>query len=189
MSESDEDVTTTTRNKMANKRSDGSSIVTTARDEIAEQVGKKSTEIGEQVASAAETVRSLGERFREQERPGVAKLTDGVADRVDGIAGYLSSCSPEQIGADIRELATREPIAFAGACFAMGLFAARVVKAATSSAGGQSTSTAAGTSPDGVSEEPANRPSGTSNGRSPRATTGASASKPRTAGSTSSRGS
>lgn len=187
MSESDEAVTTTTRNKMASKTSNGSSIATTARKEIAEQVGRKSTEIGEHVASAADAVRGVGKRFRERERPGVAKLTDGVADRADGIARYLSSCSPEQLVADIRDLATREPVVFAGACFAMGLFAARVVKAATSAGG--STSTAAGTSSEGASEEAASQPSGASSGRSPRTTTGASATRPKTAGSTSSRGS
>jgi hypothetical protein len=188
MEESEEAVTTRTRNKMAGKSGNGSSIVATARREIAEQVGRKSTEIGEQVASAADAVRGVGKQLREQEKPGVAKLTDGVADRVEGIAGYLSSCSPEQLVADIRDLATREPIVFAGACFAMGLFAARVVKAATSS-GGRSTSTAAATPSTEASDDAASGPPGASSDRSPRATPGASTSRPRSAGSTSSRGS
>src|SRR5688572_15913676 len=115
MNESEEAVTTTTRKETAGKSGNGSSIATTARNEIAEPVGQKSTAIGEQVASAADVVRGAGERFREQERLGAAKLTDGVADRVEGLASYLSSCTPEQLVADIRSLASREPMVFASA--------------------------------------------------------------------------
>ena len=109
----------------------GKAIVGTAGRQLAEQVDRKSSELGEKVASAAGAVRDVGKQLREQDRPGVAKLTEGVADRVEGIGGYLASRSPDQLVSDIKNLATREPLVFAGACFALGMFAARVVKAAT----------------------------------------------------------
>lgn len=109
----------------------GKAIVGTAGRQLAEQVDRRSSELGEKVASAAGAVRDVGKQLREQDRPGVAKLTEGVADRVEGIGGYLASRSPDQLVSDIKDLATREPLVFAGACFALGMFAARVVKAAT----------------------------------------------------------
>ncbi|MGH2721670.1 MAG: hypothetical protein ACRDJO_08710 [Actinomycetota bacterium] len=109
----------------------GKAIVGTAGRQLAEQVDRRSSELGEKVASAAGAVRDVGRQFREQDRPGVAKLTEGVADRVEGIGGYLASRGPDELVADIKNLATREPLVFAGACFALGMFAARVVKAAT----------------------------------------------------------
>jgi hypothetical protein len=109
----------------------GKAIVGTAGRQLAEQVDRRSSELGEKVASAAGAVRDVGKQLREQDRPGVAKLTEGVADRVEGIGGYLASRSPDQLVSDIKDLATREPLVFAGVCFALGMFAARVVKAAT----------------------------------------------------------
>ena len=128
MKQSEEVKAATPKSSNANE---GKAIVSTARDQIAEQVDRRATELGEKVTSAADAVRGVGRQFRDQERTAVAKVTDGVADRVEGIGGYLSSRSPEQLVSDVKDLATREPLVFAGACFALGMFAARVIKAAT----------------------------------------------------------
>jgi len=114
---------------------DASTVGAAARSQIAEQVEKKASQIGDRIVSAADAVRGVGEQLGEQERSAVARVANGVADRVAGLADYLSRSSPERLAADARSFATREPLAFAGACFVAGMFLARFVKAALGGAG------------------------------------------------------
>jgi hypothetical protein len=159
MNERKEPATTGSRTNAPQRSTTAQSpTVASARKQVTEQVDRKSTEIGKQVASAAEAVRGVGRQLREQDRTGVAKVTDQVASRVDGIASYLTEGSPDQLWQDIKNLATRQPLVFAGTCFTVGLLAGRIVKAATGG-GDEATpsrsTTSAGASTNGRSATPA----------------------------------
>ncbi|HVE93202.1 MAG TPA: hypothetical protein VNE62_13025 [Actinomycetota bacterium] len=103
-----------------------------AKGVVQQQLETRSTQLGEQVMSSAQDIRSLGQSLREQGREAPAKVIDQAAERVEGLAGYLTGANADRLLSDLEDLARRQPAVVVGACFALGFAASRFVKASSS---------------------------------------------------------
>ncbi len=106
----------------------GSRVQETAQ----QQVDQRSTEAGERVQTLSNDLRSVGERLREDGNDGPAKVADQVADRAERIGGYLTESDAQRILGDVEDAVRRQPwLALAGG-IALGVTAARLLKASSS---------------------------------------------------------
>jgi ATPase subunit of ABC transporter with duplicated ATPase domains len=97
-----------------------------------QQVDQRSTEAGERVQSLSSDLRSVGERLREDGNDGPAKVADQVAERAERIGGYLTDSDSQRILNDVEDAVRRQPwLALAGG-IAVGVAAARLLKASSS---------------------------------------------------------
>jgi hypothetical protein len=103
-----------------------------ATEKVRSQVDQRSTEAGEKVASTATDIRSIGDHLREQGKDQPAKLADRAAHHVQRAGTWLRESDSDRILNDVEELGRRKPWAFAVGGLAMGMFAARFLKASSS---------------------------------------------------------
>ena len=110
-----------------------SNVASTAQETVRSQVDQRSTQAGEQASSLASDLRSVGEQLRSQENENGAKVADQVADRAERAGSYLKDADADTILNDVEDLARRQPwLALAGGV-ALGVAAARFLKASSSS--------------------------------------------------------
>lgn len=104
----------------------------TVRDRAREQVGQRSSEAGERVGSLAGDLRQISEQLRDQGNEGPAKVGEQAAQRAERLGGYLRDSDPDKILRDVEDLGRRQPwLALAGGV-ALGIAAARFLKASSS---------------------------------------------------------
>jgi ElaB/YqjD/DUF883 family membrane-anchored ribosome-binding protein len=82
--------------------------------------------------SVAEAVRQSGDQLR-QEQPQLASLANQAADRVDSASDYIRQHDVRDFVHSAEDFARREPLIFLGGAFAIGLIAARFLKASSPS--------------------------------------------------------
>lgn len=99
--------------------------------QLREQVEQRSTQVGEQVQSLGNALRSGVEQLRSEGQGGTAEVVDKVARRADDLGGYLESANADQILGDIESFARRRPWLTAGAAALAGFVASRLVKASS----------------------------------------------------------
>lgn len=103
-------------------------IQAAARD----QVDQRSTQAGEKVSSLAGDMRSVGDQLQSNGNDSGAKIANQVAERAERAGGYLSDADGARILGDVEDLGRRQPwLALAGG-IALGVVAARVLKASSS---------------------------------------------------------
>ena len=112
-----------------------------ARDEI----DKRSTEAGQQVSSTADDLKSVSQSLREQGKEQPAKMADQAAERVERLGGYLQDADSDRILGDIEDLARRQPWLVVAGGVALGVAAARFLKASSSQRYQQKSSGSTGT--------------------------------------------
>lgn len=96
------------------------------------QVDERSTQAGEKVSSVAGDLRTVGDSLREQGNEGGAKVAEQVAERAERAGSYLTDADADRILGDVEDLARRQPwLALAGG-IALGVVAARFLKASSS---------------------------------------------------------
>ena len=101
-----------------------------ASSKITEEVDRRSTQAGNQVSALAFALRQTGENLSEQpEASAAVNLTRAAADRLDAVGGYLRDNDGESIMGDIEAFARRQPWLVAAASAALGVAAARFLKA------------------------------------------------------------
>jgi hypothetical protein len=83
----------------------------------------------ERLRKLSGTMRKLGEHLRIEDQTYVAEKAASTSDRLDGFASYLSSADLSTLMRDTGELARKNPAAFFGSAFLLGLAAGRVLKA------------------------------------------------------------
>jgi hypothetical protein len=106
----------------------GERIQTTAR----EQIDQRSTQAGEKVSSLASDLRSVGDQLQSDGNEGGAKIANQVAERAERAGRYLSHADGTRILDDVEDLGRRRPwLALAGGV-ALGVVAARFLKASSS---------------------------------------------------------
>ena len=103
-----------------------------ASDRARSEVDRRSTEAGEQVASTAGDLRSVGEKLREEGKDGPAKLADQAADRTERLGSYLRDSDADRILGDVEDFARRQPWAVVAGGLALGFAASRFLKASSS---------------------------------------------------------
>jgi hypothetical protein len=96
------------------------------------QVDDRTTQIGTQMASAAEELRNAGRQLRQTPGSSVAPYVDRGAAWVERFARYLQDADGDRIVGDLESMARSQPWAVAAGAAALGFAASRFMK--TSSA-------------------------------------------------------
>lgn len=104
-----------------------------ARSRIQDQVDQRSTQVGEQVSSSAQALRSTAERLREEGQDGPAKAAEQLAGHAERVGSYLSDSDADRILRDVEEFARRQPLAVVGIGLFAGFAASRFLKASSRS--------------------------------------------------------
>jgi ElaB/YqjD/DUF883 family membrane-anchored ribosome-binding protein len=98
---------------------------------LREQIDQRSTQAGSQVRSLGEALRRSGNDLQNQGNGNAAQATSQVADRLERLGGYLEQTSGDDVMRDVESFARRRPWMLAGIGVAVGLAAARFVKASS----------------------------------------------------------
>ena len=102
-----------------------------AKGKLREQVDQRSTQAGEQIASTAADVRTVGDELRKQGKDKPAQLADQGAERVERLGGYLRDSDADRILGDLEDLARKQPWAVAAGGLTLGFLASRFLKASS----------------------------------------------------------
>ena len=103
------------------------------RRELRDQLDERTTRLGHQARSLAETLRRSGEEAKAQgpDEVGVERIASGVADRLERAGGYLERANGDEMLRDAEQFVRTRPWVVAGAAAAAGLLASRIFKASS----------------------------------------------------------
>ena len=101
--------------------------------ELREQLDDRTTQVGKQARSLAETLRRSGAEAHAQapDEVGVERVTTAVADRLERAGGYLERASGDEMLRDAEQFIRTRPWVMAGAAAVAGALASRIVKASS----------------------------------------------------------
>ncbi|HKH64215.1 MAG TPA: hypothetical protein VKA35_02000 [Solirubrobacterales bacterium] len=102
-----------------------------AQEGVRQQIDQRSTEAGERVAGTAQDLRSVGEELRKQGKDAPAKLADRAAEQTERVGGYLKDNGPDKMLEDVEDFGRRRPWAVLAGGVAVGVVAARFLKASS----------------------------------------------------------
>jgi hypothetical protein len=135
--------TTDTGSAYARGTRDGSASVAhlkqEARDKAGEFVGRARerassgiedtmVRAASELGSVANALRQCGSDMSNREDAMLAPYLERVADQVERVSGFLESRSVNDLARDVQSFARRNPAVFLGACFGVGVLAARFLK-------------------------------------------------------------
>ena len=103
-----------------------------AKGMIVGQIDQRAGDIGATIATHAQNIRSVSATLREQGQDSTARLADTAADRLEQFGSYLSTTDGERLIADLENIARKQPLLTMGAGLALGILAARLLKASAS---------------------------------------------------------
>jgi hypothetical protein len=107
------------------------------------QVDERSTELGRQMRSLADVARDAGGRLRDQEGQELpSRMVASTADRLEQLGSYLERTDANGFMDDVERLGRRSPAALMAGGIAVGILAARFVKASSANRGSSPTSAA-----------------------------------------------
>ena len=104
-----------------------------AQESIRQQIDDRSTQAGERVASTAQDLRSVGEELRKQGKDTPAKLADRAAEQTEKVGSYLKENGPDRMLEDVEDFGRQRPWAVLAGGAAVGILAARFLKASSRS--------------------------------------------------------
>ena len=125
------------------------------RGRLREELGKRSTTVGQQVEATAGDLRSIGDELRKRGKEAPAKLAEQGADRVEQLAVYLQTADGDRILADIKGFASSRPWAVVAGGASLGFLASRFLKTRMDERSSQSSAEATSSAGDEASLEPA----------------------------------
>lgn len=88
--------------------------------------------------SVADALRDTGSNLQSKNQAPLGKYANTAADKVEGFAGYLEQTPVQNLIRDAEEFARQHSTLFLGGAMALGVAAARFIKASSSSQGGSS---------------------------------------------------
>lgn len=103
-----------------------------AGDQARTQVDQRSTELGQRVTTTADDIRTVGQQLRDQGKEQPAKLADQAAGHVERVGNWLRDSDSDRLLSDVEDFGRRQPWAFALGGLALGIAAARFLKASSS---------------------------------------------------------
>ena len=103
------------------------------RRELRDQLDERTTQVGHQARSLAETLRRSGAETKAQgpDEAGVERITSGVADRLERAGSYLERANGDEMLRDAEQFVRTRPWVVAGAAAAAGLLASRIFTASS----------------------------------------------------------
>ena len=102
------------------------------RDRVRTEVDRRSTQAGQQVSDAAQAMRRVGETLREEGQDGPAKAAQQAAEQAQRAGRWLEESDADRILRDVEDFGRRKPWAVALGGLALGIAAARFMKASSS---------------------------------------------------------
>ena len=102
-----------------------------AQEGLRQQVDRRSNDAGERVAGTAEDLRSVGEELRKQGKDTPAKLADRAAEQTEKVGFYLKDNGPDEMLRDVEDFGRQRPWAVLAGGLALGVIAARFLKASS----------------------------------------------------------
>jgi len=100
-----------------------------AQQQASDQVGSQLSRVSGSLTALSQAVDMAGDELRRRNEPMLASAVDQAGQQVEQMAEYLRTSSLDQLVADTESLARRQPTLFLGGAFALGLLAARFLKA------------------------------------------------------------
>jgi hypothetical protein len=102
------------------------------RDRVRTEVDRRSTQAGQQVSDVAQAMRRVGETLREEGQDGPAKAAEQAAEQAQRAGRWLRESDADHILRDVEDFGRRKPWAVALGGLALGIAAARFMKASSS---------------------------------------------------------
>jgi hypothetical protein len=102
-----------------------------AAGRMRQELDTRSTQGGEQVSTAADAVRRVGEQLRNEGDDRTARYADEVAERIERLGSYLTHANADRMLRDVENFARRRPWLVAVGGAAIGFLASRFVKASS----------------------------------------------------------
>jgi ElaB/YqjD/DUF883 family membrane-anchored ribosome-binding protein len=102
-----------------------------AQESVRQQIDERSTQAGERVGGTADDLRSVGEELRKQGKDGPARLADKAAEQTEKVGSYLREKSSDDLLHDAEDFGRQRPWAVLTAGLALGVVAARFLKASS----------------------------------------------------------
>lgn len=102
-----------------------------AQEGVRQQVNDRTTQAGERVAGTAQDLRSVGEELRKQGKDTPAKLADRAAEQTEKVGSYLKDSGPDEMLRDVEDFGRERPWAVLAGGIALGVVAARFLKASS----------------------------------------------------------
>jgi hypothetical protein len=110
-------------------------LVSTAQERAVEQVQARfdaqKQRAADSLSGVAQTLRSTTQNFQ-TDQDGIGRYINEAADRVDSLAHYLHDRELNDIVDEVEDFARRQPVAFLGGAFALGILGARFLKSSQS---------------------------------------------------------
>ncbi|HSI31338.1 MAG TPA: hypothetical protein VK951_08405 [Miltoncostaeaceae bacterium] len=120
------------RSAVASAREGAGSAADAAKSRAREQLDRRSTQWGESVSGTARDARSVSDELRKQGKEGPAKAADKAAEQGERIGAYLQQKDADALLHDIEDFGRQRPWAVAGIGLLLGIAAARMLKASSS---------------------------------------------------------
>ena len=104
-----------------------------AQQGLRRQLDERSTQAGERVTTTAQDLRSVGEELRKQGKDAPAKFADRAAEQTEKVGSYLRDNGPDRMLEDVEDFGRQRPWAVLAGGLAVGVIAARFLKASSGS--------------------------------------------------------
>lgn len=144
----------------------GAPVMDQASEQISSRMDMGKNYATEAITGIALALRQTSQHLREEgAQPMLAQYAERGAEQIELVGGYLRHRESGQIVSDLESFARRQPLAFAGGAFALGLLATRFFRAGTPtqsntpSTSPYSSPSYAGSPPSTPSAPPASTPS------------------------------
>lgn len=111
-------------------------VVDSAKDTIAAQANTQKSKLADGVSQLGQAMHRISGEL-ETQQPAIASVADTAAQQAERIGSYLRSADVTDIVRSTEDFARRQPLLFLGGAFALGLVAARFIKAAGGHHNGQ----------------------------------------------------
>jgi len=128
-----------------------------AQESVRSQIDDRSTQVGERVTGTAGDLRSVGEELRKQGKDTPAKLADRAAEETEKVGSYLKENGPDKMLEDVEDFGRQRPWAVLAGGVAVGVLAARFLKASSRGRYQQRNGAGATTRSPGTSPQPVRR--------------------------------
>lgn len=101
------------------------------RHEAEDRADRWTSQMGQRVDSLGRALRAAADRLVEEGEGSMADVARDAAGQVERIGVYLGDESPSEMVHDFEDLGRRNPGAFVGGAFALGLMAGRFLRASS----------------------------------------------------------
>ena len=103
-------------------------VADTARQQVGTRLTSQKDRAAESLGGVAQALRQTSQQLREHDQAGVTSYVDQAANQIERFSGYLQNRDMGQLVDDVESFARRQPAAFLGGAFLIGLLGARFLK-------------------------------------------------------------